>query len=52
MARIPEDRLMIETYCPWCDIRPSHAGHKLVKELENIEELAELIYENTSTFFL
>ena len=28
---IPGDKLLLETDCPWCDIRPSHAGHKLIK---------------------
>jgi len=31
MSEIPVEKLMIETDCPWCDIRPSHAGHKFVK---------------------
>lgn len=31
MAGIPVERLMLETDCPWCEIRPSHAGHKLIK---------------------
>lgn len=31
MKGVPGDRLLLETDCPWCDIRPSHAGHKLVK---------------------
>jgi TatD DNase family protein len=26
-AAVPLDRLMLETDCPWCDIRPSHASH-------------------------
>jgi len=31
MSKIPTEKLMIETDCPWCDIRPSHAGHKLIR---------------------
>lgn len=28
---IPRDKILIETDCPWCDIRPSHAGYKFIK---------------------
>ena len=28
---IPLDRLLLETDCPWCDIRASHAGSEYVK---------------------
>ncbi|KAJ2079431.1 hypothetical protein H4R24_003796 [Coemansia sp. RSA 988] len=27
---IPVDRLMLETDCPYCEIRPTHASHKLL----------------------
>ncbi len=30
IAAVPLDRLMLETDCPWCDIRPSHASHRHV----------------------
>ncbi|EGG04513.1 uncharacterized protein MELLADRAFT_37460, partial [Melampsora larici-populina 98AG31] len=30
---IPLDRLMLETDCPWCDIRKSHASFQLLSDL-------------------
>lgn len=26
VAQIPNDKILVETDCPWCAIRPSHAG--------------------------
>uniref|UniRef100_A0A8D8JYB5 Deoxyribonuclease TATDN1 n=1 Tax=Culex pipiens TaxID=7175 RepID=A0A8D8JYB5_CULPI len=31
VAGIPDDRIMVETDSPWCEIRPSHAGSKHVQ---------------------
>lgn len=31
VRQIPVDQLLIETDCPWCEIRPSHAGFKYIK---------------------
>lgn len=34
---IPNDKILIETDCPWCEIRPSHAGYKFIsKESQSI----------------
>ncbi|CAH0550137.1 unnamed protein product [Brassicogethes aeneus] len=29
---LPKDKILIETDCPWCEIRPTHAGHKFVSK--------------------
>ena len=34
MAQIPEDRLLLETDSPYCDVRPSHAGKAHVKSAQ------------------
>ncbi|KAI5710435.1 hypothetical protein M8J76_013716 [Diaphorina citri] len=28
---IPEDRLLLETDCPWCEVKPSHAGFAYIR---------------------
>ncbi|XP_017835958.1 putative deoxyribonuclease TATDN1 isoform X2 [Drosophila busckii] len=28
VRQLPNDRIMLETDCPWCGIRPTHASHK------------------------
>lgn len=30
-AQLPLDRILIETDCPWCEIKPTHPGHKHLK---------------------
>lgn len=30
-AEIPNEKILLETDAPWCEIRPSHAGFKFVK---------------------
>ncbi len=31
MKKIPLDRILIETDCPYCEVKSSHVGHNLVK---------------------
>ncbi|VUZ40794.1 unnamed protein product [Hymenolepis diminuta] len=30
VASIPQDRILLETDAPWCDIRPTHAGFQYI----------------------
>lgn len=32
VAQIPNERILLETDCPWCGIRPSHAGKFLLSK--------------------
>ncbi|KAL9604924.1 MAG: hypothetical protein Q9219_000112 [cf. Caloplaca sp. 3 TL-2023] len=34
VKEVPLDRIQLETDGPWCEIRPSHAGTRFVKEVE------------------
>ncbi|ODQ79215.1 hypothetical protein BABINDRAFT_38033 [Babjeviella inositovora NRRL Y-12698] len=59
VAQIPLDRLMLETDAPWCEVRPSHAGYRLITKYPNkaypeipqesndepTEEIAQLLLE-------
>ena len=38
VARLPVDRLMLETDAPWCGIRPSHASSRFVRTLHSRQE--------------
>eukprot|EP01128_Nolandella_sp_AFSM9_P006047 TRINITY_DN3042_c0_g2_i1.p2 TRINITY_DN3042_c0_g2~~TRINITY_DN3042_c0_g2_i1.p2 ORF type:complete len:317 (+),score=64.33 TRINITY_DN3042_c0_g2_i1:32-952(+) len=31
VSKLPQDRIMIETDAPWCQVRPSHAGSSHIK---------------------
>ncbi|KAH9419572.1 deoxyribonuclease TATDN1 [Dermatophagoides pteronyssinus] len=31
VRKLPIDKLMIETDCPYCEIKPSHAGYKFIR---------------------
>nr|CAH7744086.1 unnamed protein product [Callosobruchus chinensis] len=33
---LPVERILFETDCPWCEIRPTHAGYKYIQK-ENLE---------------
>jgi TatD DNase family protein len=40
VRRLPLDRVILETDCPWCDVRPTHAGwvHVRTKTHPSIKE--------------
>ncbi|KAK4056027.1 hypothetical protein OIO90_003022 [Microbotryomycetes sp. JL221] len=42
VRRLPLDKLMVESDCPWCEIRPSHASHTFLKTLSTSEQYKHL----------
>ena len=40
IRRLPLERVILETDCPWCDVRPTHAGweHVITKTYPTIKE--------------
>ena len=42
-AKVPLSRLMLETDCPWCEPRPSHASAKHLQAFKTAPENAELV---------
>ncbi|EFA06484.1 deoxyribonuclease TATDN1 [Tribolium castaneum] len=35
VSALPSDKILIETDCPWCEIRPTHAGYSFISK-ENL----------------
>lgn len=36
VKQLPSNRILLETDCPWCEIRQAHAGYRLISE-ENLK---------------
>lgn len=32
VSALPNDKILMETDCPWCEIRPTHAGYSLINK--------------------
>ncbi|XP_018331871.1 putative deoxyribonuclease TATDN1 isoform X2 [Agrilus planipennis] len=39
VAQLPADCLLVETDCPWCEIRPSHAGYKYISKENHFQSV-------------
>ncbi|KAK4051229.1 hypothetical protein OIV83_003051 [Microbotryomycetes sp. JL201] len=42
VRQLPLDKLMVESDCPWCEIRPSHASHAILKTLATSSDYSHL----------
>lgn len=31
VSKIPKENILLETDCPWCEVRPTHAGAEFIK---------------------
>lgn len=45
---LPVEKLLIETDCPWCEIRPSHAGYSLISKSSFHESVKKEKWNSTS----
>lgn len=36
VKNLPQDKILLETDCPWCEIRPSHAGFKFIDKVNTV----------------
>ncbi|KAM0748334.1 Mg-dependent DNase [Meredithblackwellia eburnea MCA 4105] len=42
VTALPLEKLLVESDCPWCEVRPSHASHPILSSLSNSTEYSHL----------
>lgn len=45
---LPIDKILLETDCPWCEIRPSHAGYKYISKENLLPSVKKEKWNSTS----